>query len=200
MKRKNAVVFSLIVILVSIGFSFLGINAALYGFEDLPVAGKVYSWVIHVKNSRVSQAAAMAADKNASDSSVSINKDGNPNEATTQKQKKADGQKETHKPDFIMEATAYVDTGQTKSQIYAGVGSVAVDPKVIPHGTLLYIEGYGLALATDTGRLIKGHSVDVWFSEEKKAREWGRKKVKVWKVGQADIKKILATGGKYVKY
>lgn len=104
------------------------------------------------------------------------------------------------KPDYVMVATAYSDRGETKSQIYAGLGSVAVDRKIIPHGTILYIEGYGLALATDTGRLIKGYRVDVWFPDEETVERWGRKNVKVWKVGQADIKKILSTGGKYVKY
>lgn len=104
------------------------------------------------------------------------------------------------KPDYIMVATAYSDTGETKSRIYAGVGCVAVDRRIVPHGTLLYIEGYGLALATDTGRLIKGRRLDVWFADEKTARNWGRKTVKVWKVGYADIKKILSTGGQYIKY
>ncbi|WP_418792133.1 3D domain-containing protein [Phosphitispora sp. TUW77] len=102
--------------------------------------------------------------------------------------------------DYIMTATAYVDRGETKSRIHAGVGCVAVDPKVITHGTLLFIEGYGLGLATDTGRLIKGQRIDVWFPDEEMAIKWGRKKVRVWKVGQADIKKILATGGQYIKY
>ena len=104
------------------------------------------------------------------------------------------------KPDYIMVATAYSDRGETKSRIHAGVGCVAVDRRIIPHGTLLYIEGYGLALATDTGRLIKGRRLDVWFADEKTARNWGRKTVKVWKVGYADIKKILSTGGQYIKY
>lgn len=106
----------------------------------------------------------------------------------------------TKKPDFIMVATAYVDTGETKSRIHAGVGSVAVDRNIIPHGTLLYIEDYGLGLATDTGKFIKGKRLDVWFPEEETAKQWGRKTVKVWIVGQADIKKILSTGGKFIKY
>ncbi|MFA5881333.1 MAG: 3D domain-containing protein [Eubacteriales bacterium] len=116
--------------------------------------------------------------------------------------KKAGGTEKSvqKKPDYVMVATAYVDTGETKSRIHAGVGSVAVDRKVIPHGTLLYIENYGLAVATDTGRLIKGYRLDVWFPDEETANQWGRKTVKVWKVGYADIKKILSTGGEYVKY
>lgn len=104
------------------------------------------------------------------------------------------------KADYIMVATAYADQGETKSRIHAGIGSVAVDKRIIPHGTLLYIEGYGLAVATDTGRLIKGYRLDVWFPDDRTANRWGRKTVKVWKVGYADIKKILSTGGKYVKY
>lgn len=106
----------------------------------------------------------------------------------------------SRKPDYIMIATAYADTGETKSRIHAGLGGIAVDPRIIPHGTLLYVEGYGLALATDTGRLIRGQRLDVWFADEETAINWGRRTVKVWKVGYADIKKILSTGGKYVKY
>lgn len=124
----------------------------------------------------------------------------------TENVKKENGKKEnskkenSRKPDYIMVATAYSDSGETKSRIHAGVGCVAVDRRIIPHGTLLYIENYGLALATDTGRLIKGQRLDVWFAEEETARNWGRKTVKVWKVGYADIKKILSTGGQYIKY
>lgn len=201
MKRKNTIILIILIFSVSVGFSILGVNAAIYGPKELPVIGAVYNWLA-VNNKFV-----IWAEKQKNTGENNYNSD---NEKTRDKSvmqntqvSKAKGKKtgkRQRNPDFIMVATAYVDRGQTKSQMYAGIGSVAVDPKIVSHGTILYIEGYGLALATDTGRLIKGHSIDVWFSSESMAKKWGRKKVKVWKVGYADIKKILSTGGKYVNY
>jgi 3D (Asp-Asp-Asp) domain-containing protein len=56
---------------------------------------------------------------------------------------------------------------------------VAVDPSVIPLGSRLYIEGYGYAVAGDTGGAIKGHRVDLFFPQQSKALDWGRRTVKV---------------------
>lgn len=44
-------------------------------------------------------------------------------------------------------------------------GDVAVDPSVIPLGTYLYIDGYGVARAVDTGSAIWGDHVDLFFPE-----------------------------------
>ncbi len=56
---------------------------------------------------------------------------------------------------------------------------VAVDPSVIPLGSRLYIQGYGYAVAGDTGGAIKGHRVDLFFPQQSKALDWGRRTVKV---------------------
>ncbi|WP_243458126.1 3D domain-containing protein [Sporosarcina sp. Te-1] len=56
---------------------------------------------------------------------------------------------------------------------------IAVDPKVIPLGTKVHVEGYGYAIAGDTGSAIKGNKIDVFFSSKSEAYEWGRKKVKI---------------------
>lgn len=78
------------------------------------------------------------------------------------------------------EATAYTHTGnQTASGVWPYVGGVAVDPKVIPLGSKLYIEGYGPARAVDTGGLIKGNRIDLFFDSESEARAWGRRPVTV---------------------
>jgi len=56
---------------------------------------------------------------------------------------------------------------------------IAVDPKVIPLGTKVWVEGYGYAVASDTGGAIKGNKIDVFFPEKSQAYKWGRKKVKI---------------------
>jgi len=53
--------------------------------------------------------------------------------------------------------------GITRSGLQAGYGIVAVDPKVIPLMTELYIPGYGQGLAGDTGGLIIGKHIDLGF-------------------------------------
>ena len=56
---------------------------------------------------------------------------------------------------------------------------IAVDPRVIPLGTKVYVEGYGYAVAADTGSSIKGNKIDVFFANKSDAYRWGRKKVKI---------------------
>ncbi|WP_235848308.1 G5 and 3D domain-containing protein [Litchfieldia alkalitelluris] len=56
---------------------------------------------------------------------------------------------------------------------------IAVDPSVIPLGTKVYVEGYGYAIAGDTGSSIRGNKIDVFFPEKSQAYRWGSKKVKI---------------------
>lgn len=56
---------------------------------------------------------------------------------------------------------------------------IAVDPRVIPLGTKVWVEGYGYAVAADTGGAIKGNKIDVFFPDKSQAYKWGRKKVKI---------------------
>ncbi|WHZ03231.1 ubiquitin-like domain-containing protein [Neobacillus sp. YX16] len=56
---------------------------------------------------------------------------------------------------------------------------IAVDPRVIPLGTKVYVEGYGYAVASDTGGAIKGHKIDVFFPSKAEAFRWGVRKVKI---------------------
>ncbi|WP_243292605.1 G5 and 3D domain-containing protein [Bacillus sp. FJAT-47783] len=56
---------------------------------------------------------------------------------------------------------------------------IAVDPNVIPLGSKVYVEGYGYAVAADTGSAIKGNKIDVFFADKSSAYRWGRKQVKV---------------------
>ncbi len=56
---------------------------------------------------------------------------------------------------------------------------IAVDPRVIPLGTRVWVEGYGEAIAGDTGGAIKGNKIDVFIPSYDNAMQWGRKEVKI---------------------
>ncbi|MEH7249368.1 3D domain-containing protein [Neobacillus niacini] len=56
---------------------------------------------------------------------------------------------------------------------------IAVDPSVIPLGSRVWVEGYGEAIAGDTGGAIKGHKIDVLMPNNAQAIAWGRKTVKI---------------------
>lgn len=84
-----------------------------------------------------------------------------------------------------MEATAYTPwdegcIGITANGMKAGHGVVAVDPRVIPLGTRVYIEGYGYAIAADTGGAIKGNRIDLCMETKNEAFSFGRRPVKVY--------------------
>ncbi len=87
---------------------------------------------------------------------------------------------------YSMKATAYTDTGyNTASGMKAAVGVVAVDPKVIPLGTKLYVEGYGYAIAGDTGGAIKNNRIDLFFNTERECVRYGVKNnIKVYVLGK----------------
>ena len=86
---------------------------------------------------------------------------------------------------LVMEASAYTafDDGQsgiTATGIPARRGVVAVDPRIIPLGTRLYIMGYGPALAADTGGYIRGAKIDLCVESYNEAIQFGRRNVEVY--------------------
>lgn len=89
---------------------------------------------------------------------------------------------------IVMQATAYDPTAGSKTAMgtRARVGAVAVDPKVIPLGSKLYIESmdgfasYGYATAEDTGGAIKGNRIDLYYNSNAEANRFGRRNVKVY--------------------
>jgi 3D (Asp-Asp-Asp) domain-containing protein len=56
---------------------------------------------------------------------------------------------------------------------------IAVDPSVIPLGSKVYVEGYGEAIAGDTGGAIKGNRIDIFIPSEQEAINFGVKHLKV---------------------
>lgn len=84
-----------------------------------------------------------------------------------------------------MEATAYLPTdgngaGITATGVMARRGIVAVDPRVIPLGTRLFVPGYGFGLAADTGGAIRGNIIDLCMEDYGEAMRFGRRNVKVY--------------------
>lgn len=83
-----------------------------------------------------------------------------------------------------MEATAYCDglvtaTGLRPVRDASGLSTVAVDPSVIPLGSKLYIVGYGLAIAADTGSAIKNLKIDLYMNSSNECYAFGRRTVTV---------------------
>ncbi len=76
--------------------------------------------------------------------------------------------------------------GITATGARALKGVVAVDPRVIPLGTKLYVETadgsyiYGTAVAADTGGAIKGNKIDLCFNTRAEAIRFGRRQVKIY--------------------
>lgn len=89
---------------------------------------------------------------------------------------------------ITMQATAYDPSAGSKTAMgtRARVGAVAVDPRVIPLGSKLYIESmdgfasYGYATAEDTGGAIKGNRIDLFYNSNAEALRFGRRNVKVY--------------------
>lgn len=71
-------------------------------------------------------------------------------------------------------------TGVTASGTKAGYGTIAVDPSVIPLGSTVYVPGYGVGIASDTGGAIIGHTVDVCYETKDDALEWGVQNMSVY--------------------
>ncbi|MEY8349361.1 cell wall-binding protein EntA [Bacillus cereus] len=96
--------------------------------------------------------------------------------------------------ELTVEATAYTAHPSENGGTYGGrvltamghdltanpnMKMIAVDPKVIPLGSKVWVEGYGEAIAGDTGGAIKGNRIDVLVGSDSAANKWGRKTVKV---------------------
>ncbi|HLR23280.1 MAG TPA: ubiquitin-like domain-containing protein [Pseudogracilibacillus sp.] len=87
---------------------------------------------------------------------------------------------------MTMDATAYgpdcagcSGVSATGMDLSDGPKVIAVDPSVIPLGSKVWVEGYGEAIAGDTGGDIQGNRIDVLYPTESEASKWGRKSVEV---------------------
>lgn len=90
--------------------------------------------------------------------------------------------------EFYVTATAYTADCNGCSGITAtginlkanrNLKVIAVDPSVIPLGSKVWVEGYGYAVAGDTGGAIKGNRIDLHMPSKSSAYQFGRRQVKI---------------------
>ncbi|MBK0293522.1 LysM peptidoglycan-binding domain-containing protein [Bacillus sp. S34] len=109
-------------------------------------------------------------------------------QAQKEQQQPAESSQQASGKSMTVEATAYTancagcsGTTATGVDLKANPNQkvIAVDPSVIPLGSKVYVEGYGEAVAADTGGAIKGNRIDVFVPSEGDAQQFGRKSVKI---------------------
>ncbi|MBE2973619.1 3D domain-containing protein [Priestia megaterium] len=109
-------------------------------------------------------------------------------EQAQKEQQPAESSQQASGQSMTVEATAYTancagcsGTTATGVDLKANPNQkvIAVDPSVIPLGSKVYVEGYGEAVAADTGGAIKGNRIDVFVPSEGDAQQFGRKSVKI---------------------
>lgn len=77
-------------------------------------------------------------------------------------------------------ATAYSGDSITSTLTRPHWGVIAVDPSVIPYGSVVYIKEFDkYFVAEDCGGKIKGHRIDIFMDSEKDCREWGVRKITI---------------------
>lgn len=92
-----------------------------------------------------------------------------------------------YKKKMSVTATAYTEdqfnrtaSGAKPVRNINGLSTIAVDPNVIPLGTKVYVDGYGYAVAQDTGGAIKNNKIDLYMNSEAECNQWGRRNVDLY--------------------
>lgn len=81
--------------------------------------------------------------------------------------------------EITVKAHAYCINGMTSRGVATRTGVIAVDPRVIPYGSKIYVPGYGWGTALDTGGDIVGNTIDIWMPTRGQCMNWGTKIVKI---------------------
>ena len=91
--------------------------------------------------------------------------------------------------------TCHTGKGVTASGRPSSREVVSVDPRVVPLGTRLVIEGVGPRVAADTGGAIKGRRLDIWEPSAAACTRFGRKQLRVWQAGSPTPSGSSLVGG-----
>jgi 3D (Asp-Asp-Asp) domain-containing protein len=78
-----------------------------------------------------------------------------------------------------VEARSYCLRGFTSRGAPTRMGVIAVDPRLIPFGSKIYVPGYGWGTALDTGGAIIGHNIDLWMPTYSQCMQWGVRSVEI---------------------
>jgi N-acetylmuramoyl-L-alanine amidase len=78
------------------------------------------------------------------------------------------------------EVSCHTGKGITASGRPSSREIVSVDPRVVPLGTRLVIEGVGPRVAADTGGSIRGRRLDIWEPSAAACTRFGRRQLRVW--------------------
>ena len=79
---------------------------------------------------------------------------------------------------ITVRAYAYTGGGRTATGTKARYGVIAVDPRVIPYGTKVYIKELGGTFrAEDCGGGIKGNKIDIYMNSSAACNRWGVRKI-----------------------
>lgn len=109
---------------------------------------------------------------------------GNLNNVSSNQSSSSESSDGKYKKTMSMEATAYSGGTLTAMGLRPvrdpnGISTIAVDPNVIPLGSKVFIPGYGYAIASDTGGVIKGNIIDLYMNSHEECIAWGRRQVTV---------------------
>lgn len=74
-------------------------------------------------------------------------------------------------------ATAYSLRGKMANGQQVHAGAIAADPRILPIGTIVRVDGMGTFVVKDTGGAIKGRRLDIWMKSRKDALHFGRRNV-----------------------
>ncbi|OZU89667.1 cell wall-binding protein [Virgibacillus indicus] len=151
-------------------------------------AGKVVIQEKPVKEESQKKAQTASSESESNETDGNLETKPSKKDIKPEKKEEASEQSEPEGRTFSVEATAYTAycagcsgitaTGvNLKANPHAKV--ISVDPNVIPLGTEVYVEGYGYAVAADTGGAINGNRIDVHLPTKSEAYSWGRRTVTV---------------------
>ena len=78
-------------------------------------------------------------------------------------------------------ATAYSGDSITATGTRPKWGTIAVDPRIIPYGTKVYIPKFNMTfVAEDCGGAIKGNKIDIFMNSKSECRTWGRRTIDIY--------------------
>ncbi|GGF10007.1 peptidase M23 [Halobacillus andaensis] len=165
-------------------------DSLIYPGDELSVSGQASSEAPQTEETSSNESSEESTEQTSTESS---NEESSSSEeqSSQESQEQTDSSQDTSNDvikEVNVEATAYTAdctgcTGVTATGIDLNANPdqkvVAVDPDVIPLGSKVYVEGYGEAIAGDTGGAIQGNKIDLYMQDRGEALDFGRQNVTI---------------------